>query len=115
MSRTPSGFQYSSYQKYIKNAKTLKYQLAKKQLPCLFIYDSIDDIAPQADPREILSCLHVEPDSVANTVTAAATTVSKYQRQSTTYYINRTKRISCVNLLNRTTQFLPVILFNCIC
>ncbi|KAK4518417.1 uncharacterized protein ATC70_008634 [Mucor velutinosus] len=71
VSRTASGFPCPRCRKSLKSAKTLKIHLAKKQLPCLFVYDS----APQSDPRESLS-LKVEPDALTNTATTAETTSS---------------------------------------
>lgn len=75
MSRTSSGFPCPCCQKYLKNAKTLRVHLAKKQLSGLFVYESAVAIAPQSDPRESLS-LNVETDALTNTATTAETTSS---------------------------------------
>lgn len=58
--------------KIFENAKTLKELLKKKQLPCLFDYDSVF-IESQSHSRESLS-LNVEPDSTSNAVATSKTT-----------------------------------------
>ncbi|KAI8088090.1 uncharacterized protein B0P05DRAFT_531400 [Gilbertella persicaria] len=56
LSRTSLEFPCLYCSKFLKNAKTLKSHLVEKQLQCIFIHDSIHDIAPQADLEENLIC-----------------------------------------------------------
>ncbi|ORE00821.1 hypothetical protein BCV72DRAFT_96253 [Rhizopus microsporus var. microsporus] len=94
VSRTSSGFPCPCCRKYLKNAKTFRAHLAKKQLPCLFVYDS----APQSDPRESLS-LNVEPDALTNAATTAETTSSVNTSEESPLIESTASNVSTISTL----------------
>ncbi|KAI8370051.1 hypothetical protein EDC96DRAFT_542824 [Choanephora cucurbitarum] len=73
VSRNSDGFPCPCCKKYYKTAKTLKGHLLKKQLKCMYIYDSMTDARPQIGSVEISSSLRMHDDRCTTATTTMNT------------------------------------------